>query len=255
MAGSSWSRPRVAVEAVRAVGITFGGPLALAAATVAAARSLARSSIRGRRPRGSALLVLSAALLCELRGKGWMRSWGATEEERTRGYLGDELVPDPGVEITQAVTIDAPPAKLWPWLAQLGQDRGGFYSYEWLENLAGCRMKNADRVHPEWQSREIGDEVMLHPLNGLRVTVFEPGRALGLEGWGLFLLEPIDEARTRLIARGRIPKGAASIFYEAFVEIPHFVMQRRMLPGIRDRAERLHAEEQAQGQHHQGAAH
>ena len=85
-------------------------------------------------------------------------------------------------------------------------------------------MKNADRIHPEWQTREIGEEVLLHPLNGLKVTVFEPGRALGLEGWGLFLLEPIDGESTRFIARGRIPKGAASLFYEAFVEIPHFIM-------------------------------
>jgi hypothetical protein len=99
---------------------------------------------------------------------------------------------------------------------------------------------------PGWRSRE---EVLLHPLNGLKVTVFEPGRALGLEGWGLFLLEPIDETSTRFIARGRIPKGVASLFYEAFVELPHFIMRRRMLLGIKRRAEALYAENQAEGKH------
>jgi hypothetical protein len=249
MAERSWSTAKIGVEAVRAVGVTFGGPLLLSAGTMAAARSVTRALISGRAPRRSALLVLAGALSYELGAKPWMRGWGTTEEERNRSYLGDEHVPDPRVEITQGITIDAPPAEVWPWLAQLGQDRGGFYSYEWLENLAGCRMRNADRIHPEWQTREIGEEVLLHPLNGLKVTVFEPGRALGLEGWGLFLLEPIDEKSTRFIARGRLPKGAASLFYEGFVELPHFIMQRRMLLGIKRRAEALYAEDQAQGEH------
>lgn len=247
MAKTSWSKSRTGIEAVRAVGVTFGGPLVLSAGTIAAAGSVTRSLISGRRPRMGALLVLAAALSYELGTKKWMRGWGTTEEERNRSYLGDEHVPDPGVEITQGITIDAPPAEVWPWLAQLGQDRGGFYSYEWLENMAGCRMKNAESVHPEWQQREIGEEVRLHPLNGLKVTVFEPGRALGLEGWGLFLLEPIDEKSTRFIARGRIPRGAASFFYEAVFELPHFIMQRRMLLGIKRRAEELYAEDRAQG--------
>jgi hypothetical protein len=77
------------------------------------------------------------------------------------------------------VTINAPIEKVWPWLAQLGQDRGG-YSYEWLENLAGCEMKNADRIHTQWQHRELGETVHLHPAGGMRVNVFEPGHALGL---------------------------------------------------------------------------
>ncbi|HMA26843.1 MAG TPA: hypothetical protein VKO62_04340, partial [Solirubrobacterales bacterium] len=85
----------------------------------------------------------------------WMRSWGVEDEEGTT------------TEPVHAIEVDAPAEQVWPWLAQLGQDRGGFYSYEWLENLAGCRMRNADRIHPEWQHREIGEKVMLHPLNGL----------------------------------------------------------------------------------------
>ena len=207
MAELSWSKPKIAAEAVRAVAVTFGGPLVLMGATIFAAKSAARSLISRQSPRKDAVLMLVAAVAYQTKTKDWMRSWGATEDERDRSYLGDEHVLDPGVEITQAVTIDAPPAEVWPWLAQLGQDRGGFYSYEWLENLAGCRMKNADQVHPEWQTREVGEEVLLHPLNGLKVTVFEPGRALGLEGWGLFLLEAIDGESTRFIAEGASPRA------------------------------------------------
>ena len=135
------------------------------------------------------------------------------------------------------MTIDAPVEEVWPWLAQLGQDRGGFYSYEWLENLAGCEMRNADRVHPEWEHRELGETVHLHPAGGLSVSVFEPGRALGLEGWGTFALEPEGPNRTRLIARGGVPRGLASAGYGVLMELPHFLMERRMLLGIKQRAE------------------
>ena len=92
---------------------------------------------------------------------------------------------------------------MWPWLAQIGQDRGGFYSYESLENLAGCHMRNADEIHPEWQERRPGEIVYLHPRSGLRVARFEPGRVLALENWGAFVLEPPGRDCTRLIARGR----------------------------------------------------
>jgi hypothetical protein len=127
---------------------------------------------------------------------------------------------------------------VWPWLAQIGQDRGGFYSYEWLGNLAGCRMQNADQIHPEWQEREVCETVLRHPANGLKVALFEPKRVLALKSWGAFVLEPIDERRTRLIARGREQRGFASLAYTLLLEIPHFIMERRMLLGIKERAER-----------------
>jgi hypothetical protein len=100
----------------------------------------------------------------------------------------------------RAVTIQASVTAVWPWLAQVGQDRGGFYSYEWLEDLAGAQIDNADRIRPEWQHREVGEIVRLHPATGLKVKVFEPNHALVLEGWGAFVLERADEQRTRLIA-------------------------------------------------------
>jgi hypothetical protein len=129
---------------------------------------------------------------------------------------------------------------VWPWLAQLGQDRGGFYSYEWLENLAGCRMRNADRIHPEWQEREVGETVKLHWASGLELTRFEPNRVYALGGW-YFVLEP-EDGRTRLIARGRFPRGRASIAYGLLLELPHFIMERKMLLGIKERAERARIE-------------
>jgi hypothetical protein len=159
-----------------------------------------------------------------------MRSWGARPGEAT------------ATEPVHAIEVEAPPEAVWPWLAQIGHDRGGFYSYEWLENLAGCRMRNADRVHPEWQHREIGDKVMLHPLNGLAVKRFEPGREIALEGWGPLAVEPIDEGRSRVVCRGERPHSLPfAVYYTLLVELPHFLMERRMLLGIKERAERLAA--------------
>jgi hypothetical protein len=171
----------------------------------------------------------------------WLRRWGATDDEVRMSLPGDDLVPDPAIAATWAVTVHAPATDVWGWLAQVGQDRGGFYSYEALENLAGCQMHNADRIHPEWQHREIGELVMLAPVMGLKVAHFEPNRALVLEGWGSFTLEPIDEQRTRLISRSQLPHGWMAWSYALLLEIPHFVMQRKMLLGIKERAEAARA--------------
>jgi hypothetical protein len=196
-------------------------------------------ALRDRRlPKAWALFGCAAASGYELALRPWMRNWGASAEERIRAMPGDDLVADPAIEVNHAVTIEAPVADVWPWLAQIGQDRGGFYSYEWLENLAGCEMRNADRVHPEWQRREIGELVPLHPAApGLAVSVFEPGHCIGLEGWGVFAVEPVGTGSTRLLARGRIPRGTAKVLYRSLLELPHFIMQRKMLLGIKARAE------------------
>lgn len=236
--GEEGSKADGALAAARGVFVTFAGSALLLGAVAAAAVDVGAAIVDRRRPRPAAVALLAAAVTYELRLAPAMRSWGSTAEERRRFLPGDEIVPQPGIEITQALTIAAPPAAVWPWLAQIGQDRGGFYSYEWLENLAGCEMRNANRIHPEWQQRELGEPVMLHPAApGLPVTVFEPGHAIGLEGWGVFAVEPDGSGGTRLIARGRIPRGRPTIAYRALIEIPHFVMQRRMLLGIRQRAE------------------
>ena len=231
--------------AVRAFGVMLGGSIALNLAASASILATARAAARRRPPHPLAAAGTVATLAYVLRVRRWLLTWGATPEELRRPLPEDELVPDPGSQSTRAVTIDAPVEEVWPWLAQIGQDRGGFYSYEWLENLAGCRMRNADRIHPEWQLREVGETVLLHPASGLRVARFEPDRVLALESWGAFVLEPIDERRTRLIARGRSKRGLASAAYALLLEIPHFVMERKMLLGIKARAERVASAAQA----------
>jgi hypothetical protein len=231
------ARSTGALEAVRAFGVVFGGPVTLIAVAIAGAVSVARSIRGGQAPRPLATWICVAAALYAKVLRPWHLRWGSTPADTARPLPGDELLPEVGTDIVHAITIDAPPEAVWPWVAQLGQDRGGFYSYEWLENLAGCEMVNADRVHPEWQWREIGELVFLHPSGGLEVTVFEPGRALGLRGWGTVMVEPFESGRSRLIVRGRIPSGLVAAGYAALMEIPHFVMERRMLLGIKERAE------------------
>jgi hypothetical protein len=179
--------------------------------------------------------------------------WGTTPEERVVSLPGDDVLPvDARYRIDHAITIHAPASAIWPWIAQLGQDRGGFYSYDWLERAVGDRIQNADRIHPEWQQRAIGDTVFAtqasyaggrlgHP--GWRITAFEPERVMVLENWGAFVLRPVDSNTTRLIIRTRGP-GTKSVLsfvlspFNVFVFEPaHFIMQRGMLRGIRDRAE------------------
>jgi len=223
---------------LRAAVVTAGGQVLVSTGAAAALVTFLRDALLRRRPRWLTLVGAMAALGYQFVAKPWMRTWGATPAETNRVLPGDELVPEPRIQVTHAVTIAAPVERVWPWLAQIGQDRGGFYSYEWLENLAGCEMRNADRVHPEWQERQVGEPVPLHPATpGLPVTIFEPGQAIGLEGWGTFLVEAVGPGATRLIARGRIPSGLPFLGYETLLDIPHFVMQRKMLLEIKARAE------------------
>ena len=182
----------------------------------------------------------------------WARAWGTTHEEWLTALPGDRAPRTPHLEIFHGVTIDAPPEVVWSWLVQLGQDRAGFYSYDWLERLFGSDIHNADEVRPEWQTRQPGDRVyatqagylggLFGERPGWAVTMAEPNRALVLETWGAFVLVPQPEGRTRLLVRStishdRIPVWAAALNFTVF-ELPHFIMQRRMLLGIKARAER-----------------
>jgi hypothetical protein len=215
----------------------LGGPIALSVMAVASLAGTTRALARGHRPHPFAVAGTAVLALYIHKLRPWLLHWGSTPQERWKSMPEDELTPERSRGLTRAVTVDAPVEEVWPWLAQLGQDRGGFYSYEWLENLAGCRMRNADRIHPEWQHRDVGETVFLHPANGLKLVKFEPNRAFALEGWGAFVLEPLDKCRTRLIARNRRRRGIASVAYACLLEIPHFVMERKMLLGIKVRAE------------------
>jgi hypothetical protein len=229
------------LSALRAALVIFAGPVALVGGLVWAAVDTVRSLDRDGHPRPLALLMLvvGAAYAAGVR---WMRGWGATPQERCMAMVGDETVPNPSVQHTRAVTIAAPPARVWPWLAQIGQDRAGFYSYTWLENLAGCRMRNANCVHPEWQQRRVGDQLLLHHEAGLQVLGLTPGRSLTLDcGW-YFVLEPDGSDRSRLLARWRSPSGPLNLAFALLFDLPHFLMERKMLLGIKHRAEQVAAE-------------
>ena len=175
----------------------------------------------------------------------WHLRWGATDEEVNMPLPGDEFVENPKLNATHAITIHASAADVWPWLIQMGQNRGGFYSYAWLENLVGCDMRNADRIVPEWQDLRIGDQVWLHPkAPPLRVLAIEPERAIVLEKCWTFVLRPIDENTTRLIIRGRgefnpdLKNGVLNFFlWRGVFEPAHFIMERKMLLGLKERAE------------------
>jgi hypothetical protein len=93
----------------------------------------------------------------------WMDSWGATDDEIAASFSGDELVPSPRLLYTRAVTVNATPEQIYPWIAQLGADKGGMYSYTWLESLIQCPQTNTDRIHEEWQDLKVGDKVLMCP--------------------------------------------------------------------------------------------
>ncbi len=186
--------------------------------------------------------------------------WGATPEEARAPMPGDELVPDPALVSTRAVTIAAPPAGVWPWLAQMGQGRGGLYSYDALENLVGLDIHSADEILPEHQHLAVGDVVRLGRPGSpsFAVVALDPGRSIVLvsvdpstglpvptpvrEGPGAtwqWLLTEVDDGRaTRLISRQRNTHPSSQRLLWRLVEPVGFVMERRMLLGVRDRAER-----------------
>ncbi|MCZ7665228.1 MAG: SRPBCC family protein [Thermoleophilia bacterium] len=177
--------------------------------------------------------------------------WGATEQEIHEPLLGDDLLAHPDLASTRAITIRAPVEQVWPWVAQLGQGRGGFYSYDFLENIVGCQIHSAKRIVPEWQAVAVGDEVRLHPGVPLRVAAVEPGRALVLRGgvpmgetpppydftW-TFALDERPDGTTRLLVRERYAytRWWGPLVVE-LVETVSFMMTQKMLRGIRDRAE------------------
>ncbi|MEM8678574.1 MAG: SRPBCC family protein [Planctomycetota bacterium] len=170
----------------------------------------------------------------------------ATKLESTRPFPGDDRVESPGVQSTHAITIAASPAEVWPWLVQIGQDRGGFYSYTLLENLFGCRMRNADHIHAAWQTLAVGDGVQIHPrFPPLVVTSLTAGHHLVLMQhaplpwtWAFQLLA-IGQAGCRLLVRTRVARAGCltSVWLLPVMTVGHYVMERRMLIGIKDRSE------------------
>jgi hypothetical protein len=174
-------------------------------------------------------------------------NWGATEEEAAATLPGDELLACPGIVSTRAVRIDAPVGAIWPWLVQMGPGRGGVYTYDWIENLFGLGVHSVDKILPEFQDLKVGDAQRLGRRGPvLRVARLEPERALVLESddgnwiWA-FTLAAADGG-TRLISRNRITVPGASrltrAVYRYVMEPGSLIMERKMLRGIRQRAER-----------------
>ena len=194
----------------------------------------------------------------------WHMRWGATDEEVRLPLPGDELLSEATFRTTHAIAIAAPPEMVWPWLVQLGQGRGGFYSYDWIENLMGLNIHTADTILPEFQDLKVGDVVPMAPDGfGFPVAILEPNKSMVLYGdtrqpgnqpapamgpgnyfaavWGLHLTE-MPNGSTRLIERfaldyNRSPANLA--FISLLLEPGSFIMEQKMLRTIKDKAERL----------------
>ena len=200
----------------------------------------------------------TAALLAVLYGaRRYYRNWGTTKAECQMQLPGDTLVGDPAIQTTEAVYIDAPVSVVWPWLLQMGQDRGGFYGGERLKKMLGLRHQDADRVHPEWQQLAVGDVVRLAPEgwmglpDGVALSVSEivPEKYLVLNiareelRWNAvwsFHLQPHWEDRVRLLTRVRISlRHPGEVFAMELVRPVIALSTRGLLLGIKHRVEAL----------------
>jgi hypothetical protein len=185
----------------------------------------------------------------------WQHRWGATDDEVARAMPGDEIIPD-AASTTRAITIHARPEQIWPWLVQLGFGRAGWYSYDWIDNDGH---PSADRIQSEHQHLEVGDQILMVPGMGPRVRAIEPNRSLlcgDQEGgtWCLGLY-PDGDQQTRLVSRWRVgwTLTPATAFWILLSDPGAFIMERRMLMGIRQRAERAAATVSDDGHPHTSA--
>ena len=195
----------------------------------------------------------------EVIASAWRRRtrirWGTIGDEPVRALPGDGLIASPRWSSTHAVAIRASPEQVWPWVAQLGQGRGGLYSYERLENLLGCQIRNTDRIIDEFQDPQVGHEIRLHPkAPAIPIRIVDRVRALVLGGmvdgvsgysWA-FVIEPVGHNRSRLLVRGRAVSGPSLLSRLSFgpwlMEPIAFVMETKMLSTIAALAERSAAE-------------
>ncbi|KPJ59792.1 MAG: hypothetical protein AMJ46_09895 [Latescibacteria bacterium DG_63] len=170
----------------------------------------------------------------------WQLNWGATSGEVIRPMPGDEIVKTPTFNATRAVTVNAPPERIWPWIVQIGYGRAGFYSWDILDNDG---IASAERIMPEYQDLRVGDLVPLDRISNARVTMMEPPRQLVLvfppatEATWAWDLYPIDSTRTRLVSRLRV--RADHLTTRLMLDTFEIVMMRKHLLGIKRRAECL----------------
>jgi hypothetical protein len=198
------------------------------------------------RPTRIGLLAIAAGVIYSRALRARILEWGATEEEARSNLPGDELLEDADGVATRVISIEGPASVVWPWLVQMGPSpRGGAYTYDWIENLLGLNMHSADRVLPEFQHPRIGHTIG-YGRNRMRIEVIDPERALAWRSedgnwvWSFVLRE--QGGVTRLISRNRfrLPTMFARLGM-VLMEPASLVMERKMLLGIKQRAERLAA--------------
>jgi hypothetical protein len=196
-------------------------------------------------------VVLTFSIVYWFPIRRWMNRWGATSCDVARVMAGDSLLADHTYSGTTAVIVNARPEEIWPWLVQIGYQRGGLYSYDWLDRVFGYLDRpSATRILPEFQHLVVGEHIPLGRGPSWPVAVLEPNRALvldmrnlgGLDWVWQFGLYPVDETRTRLVSRSRVraQAGWARVLTHA-IEPAGFLMTRRMLLGLKQRAEALRA--------------
>lgn len=210
------------------------------------------------------LVMLSLAGLYWFPIRRWMKQWGATPSDRRRVMAGDSLLRESTYSSTTAVLVNAPPEQVWPWLVQIGYQRGGLYSYDWLDRLFGYLDRpSATRILPDFQCLAVGDHIPLGRGPSWPVAVLEPNRALvldmrnlgGLDWVWQFGLYPIDDTRTRLVSRSRVRAHTVLARLLTYaIEPAGFLMTRRMLLGLKQRAEGLRATSRQQTRANQRSA-
>jgi hypothetical protein len=198
----------------------------------------------------AAVLVALPRFLTAPLYRHWHLRWGATDAEVAAAMPGDELVPEPSFNATRAITIQAPPEQVWPWIVQIGTRRAGFYSYDLLDNAAS---PSADHIQPRFQHTRVGDWVPMsskvNQTTAFKVKAFEPNQwllwAKPHSTWS-WTLTPVDGGRTRLVTRlkenyeWRSSPGLALLTLVLF-ELGDFPMMRKLLLGVKSRAERVAA--------------
>lgn len=177
--------------------------------------------------------------------------WGATTEEIYTTLQGDNYIPTPEINTTKAIVVDAKPENIWPWIVQMGQDRGGHYSYDWLENLFGFQTNSVQEIVPEMQFLQKGDEVNFSAGRTMMVDKVIPEKYLLLlepdtkknntprSSWLIFL-QPLENGAVHVVSHFRYAYRPGILNFlkmRFFIEIAGFFMERRMLLGIKERAE------------------
>ena len=193
--------------------------------------------------------VVAAASAYAAVVRPWMLAWGATQAERIGPLPGDDVVPNARYVTTRAVTIDAPPDRIWPWLVQMGQDRAGFYTHNWVERLLQSGIPDDHAIHPEWQTLAVDDLMRTNrdiggkPM-GWPVVAVDPPRSLVVRSKSMpagsyaFVLHPIDEDHTRLIVRDHAAWSAREWPFAALIYEPlHAYMETGLMRGLKQRAE------------------